>query len=820
MNSIFQDVRYGLRMLGRSPGYSAVAILSLALGIGANTTIFSFVNAFLFRVPAVEEPGSLAEIWLKDARRSWPQNSQPMSMPEFEYYRDHNQVFFGIAANSGETSPVIWNRAGDGEILQRVWVTANYFSLLGIKLPLGRAFLPEDDAAGAEPAVVLSHAVWQGKFAADPQIIGNTVTLNGRSFTVIGVAPSSFNGMMAAFAPDVYMPMGVLREEQSGELMMSRHTHWLIVDGRLKRGQSRAQAVADLEVLTRHLRAEDPESNRSLVPAVYSVGATPGPLRGFVGGIGGALMAVVGLVLLIACANAASVLLARAAAREREMAVRAALGAGKGRIVRQVLTESILVACLAGVGGVFIALWAAPALLALKPPSAAIALDVSMDWRVLAFTMGLAVLTGIIFGTAPALHTARLDLRSALSDASQGGGRTRQRLRSILVVGQVAACAMLLVGAGLCLRSLINARSIDPGFDTRNVLSASLDPGLVGYSEERGEAFYRNLVSRAAALPGVESASLADYLPLGQRTRVEAVTIPGYTPPPAPSGIPGLGIQTSFIYPDYFRSMGIPLLKGRDFTGLDKQGAPRVVVINDAMARRFWPQGNAIGQRIGIGGPEQRPEQLEIVGIVKTGKYRTLGEDPQPFIYKPFLQNYSSSAELILRTRGGTEGVLSALRGELRGIDPKMALVSVETMQQHMEFPLFPAQAAGLLLGAFGTLAMALAILGVYGIVAFSVSQRTREIGLRLALGATRWEILKMVLTQGIKLTLIGLAVGLAGAAAGARVLSSLLYGIQATDAITFVSVAILFVAVALAATLIPARRAASVDPMTALRYE
>ena len=822
MNAFRQDAQYGLRMLAKNAGTTAVVILSLALGIGANTTIFSVVNSLLFRPPAVEQPGLLVDVWLHNKKASGLLNGYyGLNFPDFAYYRDHNSVFSGLAADAGDGTTLIWSRDGQGEALQGLLVSANYFSVLGVKPQLGRTFLPEEDKPGvAQPVAMVSQAFWRERLGGDPSALSKPMMLNGHTYTVVGVVPASFHGVMIGSAPDVWVPMGMQPAVLPGADLTSRSSYWLEAYGRLKPGVTRPQAQANLLVLSGQVAHSYPNTNKDIEALAYPATLIPGPFRGFLSIITAALMAVVGLVLLIACANAANVLLAQASGRWREMAVRSALGATRWRLVRHSLTESVLLGCFGGVAGLLLAAIAAPLLLRLKPPGIPVSLEIPVDWRVLTFTLAVSVLTGVIFGLAPALRASRLDLVSSLKEGTPASGRGKSRLRSVLVTVQVSVCLVLLIGAGLCLRSLVNAQSIDPGFDVNNALVASLDVEAFGYHEARGRAFYKDLLDRVAALPGVRAVSLADMLPLGTANRTEGVTIEG-SPAPRP-GEPGPAVDDVFVAPGYFRAMGMPLLRGRDFTARDIQGAPRVVIINDAMAARFWPHQDPLGRRVITGGQEGPGgrQASEVVGVVKTGKYRTLGEDPQPFMYKPCWQNYVPQVRLVVRTQADPASVIAGMRRAVQALDPNLALYDVETLKQLMLLPLFPAHATGLLLGVFGGLALLLATMGLYGVMSYLVAQRTREVGIRMALGARGTDVFKLVLGTGMRQTLAGIVIGLAGALAVTRLLASLLYGIRPTDVVTFAGVSLLLVGVASLASYVPARRATRVDPMVALRHE
>jgi predicted permease len=818
MGTLLQDLKFGCRMLIKNPAFTAIAVLSLGLGIGANTTIFTFVNALLFRPPAVESPGQLLAVWNRNVKASGLDQFMPLTFPDYLYFRDNNKVFSGLLAFDGDPLPVSWSKSGEGEKVQGGLVSGNYFSVAGVKLILGRAFTPaEDGTPGVHPVVVLSHAFWKERLGADPQVLGKTFNFNGTNFTAVGVAPAGFNGLLIGMGPDFWAPLAMtVAITRDQNFLTSRDASWLLVAGRLKPETTAAQAQAEFTVLSRHLQRAYPESNKDLEASVFALNLVPTPFRGYVAAFTGLLMAVVGLVLLIACANAANLLLAQATARRREMAIRAALGAGRGRLIRQTLIESTLVAVLGGCAAFIMASWIAPALLALAPPDLPLKLEVPIDWRVFAFTLVVSLATGFFFGIAAALRGAKMDVGSALKDEWGIGGYRRSRLRGSLVVAQIAVCLVLLISAGLCVRSLLNAQSIDPGFDTQQVVISVLDPGSMGYSEQKGRMYYQQLVERVQALPGVTSASLAGYLPLTTQEQTLAVDPEGV--PSQPGGKQNI-INATDVGPGYFGTMNIPLLRGREFTAHDGLGSPSVGIINEELAKRFWPGQDPIGRRVIEGGPESH-QLMEVVGVVKTGKYRMLSEAPRPFLFRPLLQDYHSKCTLVVRAAGDPHGMLSAVRREVQALDPTVVPFDLETMKEYMAFPLFPARTTGLLLGAFGFLALVLAVAGLYGVMAYAVSQRTREIGVRMALGAVPRDVLRLVVGHGMVLTLIGIGIGLAGAFAATRVLSSLLYGISATDPSTFVLVPLALAGVALAASYIPARRATKVDPMVALRYE
>jgi putative ABC transport system permease protein len=816
---LWQDLRFGARMLLKKPGFTAIVVLSLALGIGANATIFSLINELLLRPPAVEQPGELMGIWNHHLQGGSSFNSfSGLSYPEYEYYRDHNQSFSQVLAFGDGPASISWSRRGQGEIIHGQYISGNFFSCLGVKTALGRTFAPDEDRTpGTHPVVVLSHNFWQEQFGSDRNVIGTTMVLNGFTFNVIGVVEKDFNGMMVGVMPDLWIPLMMLPQTSRDEgLLANRKGHWLLGIGRLKPGLTLTQANADLNLLSRQLARVYPESNEMYETAIFPATLLPGPVRGYVIAFSSLLMMVVVLVLMIACANAASFLLARANARRRELAVRSALGASRSRLFRQVMAESLLLAFLSGALGWILAKWTAPLLLLLTPPSLPIRFSISPDYRVFGFTLLVSLFAGLFFGLAPAWQVTRIDLVRSLKDGLTVGGDRKSRLRSLLVVGQVAICSLLLVGSGLCLRSFLHARSIDLGFESGNRLSASLDLSSLGYSEASGKAFYAKLVERTKSIPGVESASLTSHLPLGGVRWGQTVSIDGQLPPPGESGF---RVNTMSVGLDYFKTMGTTVLRGREFTARDTEDAPPVVVINEEMARRFWPDRNPLGAVVTMdaGKGEKR---FEIVGVVKTGKYWSLGEQPPLFLYHSILQGYYARTTLVAKTSGDPSSLLGAVRREIGALDSNVAPIQLGTLHQHLALALFPARIGSILLGVVGVLALVLAIAGLSGLIAYSVSRRTREIGIRMALGAERRDVLKLVIGEGMLLTLIGIAIGLAAAIGLTRFLNDLLYGVTAIDPLTFGMIALLMMGVALMACWIPARRATKVDPLVALRCE
>ncbi|HEU0178227.1 MAG TPA: ABC transporter permease [Blastocatellia bacterium] len=827
MQTLWQDLRYGARMLWKQPGFTLIVALTLSLGIGANGVIFSLVNALLLRPLPVEKPSELAAIYTSDFSGGGLGVS---SYPDYVDFRDRNRVFAGLVAYQFP-QPLSLNIDGTNERMFGEIVSGNYFSALGLKPSLGRGFLPEEDRTPGESAVaVISHKLWQTRFGGDPATVGRSVKINGHPFIIVGVAPEKYTGLLRGFAADWWIPAMMIGQAVPGtEHLTKRDNRGFLVMGRLKPGVTLQQAQADFNSIAAQLYKEWPQDWENIRRQSRSVSVTPEsearllpemrmPIVIFMA----LLMSVAGLVLLIACANIANLLLARATARRKEIAIRLALGAGRWRLIRQLLTESVLLSMLGGMAGLLLAGWGADLLMAFRPPfQIPVELDLQADWRVFVFMFGLSLLTGIVFGLTPALAASRPDVIASLKDetgAATTGGRT-WRLRGALVVAQVALSLLLLICAGLFLRSLRNASSIDPGFDADNLLALSMDLRLQGYDETRERNFTDQLLERVRALPGVVSASLTDRLPLDLDGAWRGVTIEGYTPQPGES----TGINSSFVAPGYFETLRIPLLRGRTFQRQDGANAPGVALVNESFARRYWPGQSPLGKRIQMGavrsGVNDAP-YLTVIGIVKDGKYVSLGEEAAPFIYFNMAQNVGLSPTLVVRTQGDPLNSLAAVRGEVAALDKNLPLYDVKTMRQHLGLALLPARLAGSVLGVFGMMALALAAAGIYGVMAYSVAQRTREIGIRMALGANARDVLRLVTRQGMTLVAIGMAIGLTSALALTQLLKSLLLGVSSTDPLTFAVIALLLIAVALLACWIPARRATKVDPMIALRCE
>ena len=702
---------------------------------------------------------------------------------------------------------------------ERVWgylVSGNYFDVLGVKPALGRAFLPEEDQTpDSHPVVVLSHGCWKQRFGSDPVDLGKTVEFNSKAFNVIGVAPEGFIGTEVAFAPEMFIPVMMAKTiEPVSSYLDHRDSNNMFTVGRLKPGVSFAQAKAALETLTAQMERDYPEDAgrgiRLLRPGLFLP-----EIRNSVFAFAGVLTAVGALVLLLACVNLASLLLARATERRKEIAVRLAVGASRARLVRQLLTESVLISIIGGGAGVLLAMLINDSVRAIRLPVDVVLLfDLRTDWRVLMFTLLLSIATGILFSLIPALQSSKPQLVPALKDESSLAGFRRSRLRNALVVAQVSLSLVLLISAGLIVRGLQAARHLRPGFNPENAVALSFDVSLQGYDETRGRAFQQQVLERARALPQVENAALTDNLPLGLNYNDTSIYVEG-TEFKGMSNLP-LAIPLEST-PGYFDVMGIPL-RGRDFRDDEKAKEQRVAIVNETFARKFYPGQDAIGKRFNWRGPKE--PLWEIVGVVPAGKYNSLGEDPKPAVYTPLYRDYSGSTTLVARTRGDPRAVLSALRAEVQKLDPSVSVYSMKTLKEHMGVSLFPARMAAIALGSFGVLALVLAAVGIYGVMSYVVVGRTREIGLRMALGAQSANILRLILRQGMLLAVIGAAIGLATGFGATRMMKALLYGVSASDPMTFGAVTLLLGSVALLACWLPAHRATRVDPMIALRAE
>jgi predicted permease len=786
--------------------------------IGANTTIFSWMQGFVVRpLPLVRAPEQLIALQTRaPGGAEWS-----VSYPNYVDWRDEARTVDGIVATSMLQFSVRAAGEGAGEgVAQPAWgllVSANYFDLLGIRPLLGRAFLPaEDSIPNGAPVTVLSYGLWQRQFGGDPGIVGKEVLLNNQPFTVVGVAPRSFGGTWVGLNFDLYVPVMMQPALSPGaNLLERRGTYWLQAYARLKPGSTAAQARTELNAIQQRI-GEIHEAARGT-----GVIANPFDRQGaqeLLRPVFVALLAVTGLVLVIACANIANLLLARAAGRQREVGIRLALGASRGRLLSQLLTESLFLATLGGGAGIMLALWARPWLGALIPttqyPVDAALYSGSLDARVLAFTAAATVLAALAFGLAPALRASRPELIPALKDGGGDRGVARSRLGGGLVVAQIALTLVALVSSGLFLRTMHAMREVDAGFrDPEQLLLVSTNLHLAGYTRATGGPLMDRLLERVRTLPGVSAAGLAMSVPLGfGGGSSSTVIIEGYTP----QRDENMSVLYNSVSPDYFRAMGIPLLRGREFGDDDRAGSLLVAIVNETFAERYWPGEDPIGKRF----DPTTGRLVTVVGVAKDGKYEQLDDPPQPFMYFPLAQGYSSDITLHLRATGEPHALVGTLRKTFEALDPGLPFLQPRTLAEHMGAALMAQRLGALLLSVLGGVALALAVVGLYGVLSYGVSQRRRELGIRVALGAGRGEVLRLVLREGMRLAALGIAVGTIAAFAGGRLLASQLHGVSPADPITYTVIALLLASVALVASYIPARRAARVDPMLALRGE
>ncbi len=833
METLLKDIRYGVRSLLKHPGFTAVAVLTLALGVGANTTIFSVVNSTLMKSLPVSHPEKLVYVF----------NGAPgsvFSYPDYVELRDRNQVVDGLSAWGGIAASL--NSNDQTDLVFGTIVTGNYFEVLGVNAALGRMISRADDQTpGAHPVTVISDGLWKRRFGADPNVVGKQLLLNGHSFTIIGVAPEGFNGAELGNVRDLYVPMmmqATMRPPRAGysgemnpDLLNVRRNRWLSSVGKLKPGVSIEQAQSSLAAIAKELESAYPDTNKGRGITVSPFRDTDSPeTRRQLGSVALLLMSVVGLVLLIACANVANLLLARGSARTKEIAVRLAIGATRWRIVRQLLTESVLLATLGGGLGLLLAWWAAATWRAVPPPPGALPVTPNfiIDLPVLLFTLGLSIVAGIVFGLAPALRASRPELTPALKDASWSAVDRKGyfSLRSFLVVTQVALSVVLLIAAGLFLRSLRQTQAVDPGFAADKVLTVPLNINLLRYTKPQGREFYRQATERVQAIPGVESVSLARVVALSGGSSVRSLLIQGrggredqFRSESTSGGVVTTDDSTSsnVVGFDYFRTMGIGLLRGRDFNAQDKEEGPRVVIVNEAFVQRHFPGQEVLGQQLSFNGPSG--PWREIIGVVRDSKYLSLRESPTPVTYLPLSQNHETGMNLHVRA-ANPSAVSAAIQQELQSLDRNLPLTSPAPISESISNSLYTARVGALLIGIFGGLALLLASIGLYGVMSFAVSRRTRELGIRMALGAQAADVFSLVLRQGLGMVLVGLAIGLAAAGIVTRLLASFLFGIKPLDPITFVVISFLLMLVAVVACFIPARRATKVDPLVALRYE
>lgn len=801
MQTLFQDLRYAGRMLVKTPGFTAIAILTLALGIGANSAIFSVVNAVLLRPLMYRDSENLIRLY-----EGLPQGGTgSVSAPNLKDWREQNTVFAEIAAYQYGNFNL--SMQDQPERIVGANVSSEFFDVLGTPAQLGRTFQKGEDQPGSNRVVVLSDALWRRNFAGDPNLVGKNISLGGENFSVIGIMPAQFK----FFASQMWVPL-VFTEKQ----LASRGSHAFNALGRLKPERTLSQASEEMMTIARRLEQQYPDQQKNRT--VKLVALQEDNVR-LIRPALFLLLGAVGLVLLIACTNVANLLLARATSRRSEIAIRSALGAKRGRLIRQFLTESVLLSLLGGVCGLLLAKWGTDALVSMATGYLPAMTEISLDWRVMGFTLGLSLLTGILFGMAPAMHISKTDLQDAIKDGGSRGGSSRGNwIRGLLVVAEVAAALILLVGAGLLLKSFMRLLLVDPGFRTENVLTMRITlPDGKYKSAEAMAGFYRQLLERVAPQPGVEASGVINLLPVLQAGYNGEFQIVGQEPDT--SGKPPL-VEIRTVSPDYFRALGVPLVSGRTFDARDQQGSEPVAIVNQTFARRLIPNQDPLGKYI----KDDEGPGIKIVGVVGDVKQFGLIAPTIPELYTPYTQppgpGATQTMTLVVRTFGDPEALGPALRKEVLSVDPAQPVYEVQTMQAVIGKAVSYQRLNMQLLGIFATLAMILAVIGIYSVLSYQVSQHTREIGIRMALGARRWHVLRLILREGLTLTIIGVVVGVAGAFALTRLLASLLFGVTASDPLTYVMVSLLLIVVALLACILPARRATKVDPLVALRYE
>jgi predicted permease len=817
-----QDLRYAARMLRKNPGFTAIAVLTLGLGIGANTAIFSFIDAILYKPLPVTAPEQLVDLYNFEGKNVTDINYMPLSFPDYQDLRDQNHSFSSVMAYADTLVAI--QGAEESQIVGAEAVTENYFETLGVKPFLGRAFDPSPKhAPGDDPEVVLSYTIWKRMFAADPNIVGRTLVINATSMTVVGVAPSDFFGAFRGISPDLWLPLSMDAALHLYDPMNDRGSNWLLSLGRLKPGVTVAQAQAELATIAAQLEKEYPKTNKDrlikILPA-NQVKFQP-DIDTAVSATSYVLLGLVALVLLIACANLAGMLLARAAGRSKEIAVRMALGAGRLRLIRQMLTESLLLSFLGGLCALLLTVAFNRALTRLLesinlPVPIHIALGLDVNARVLGYTIAMVVGTTLLFGMIPALRASRGAIPSAMNEQgrSSTGSRKKHRTLNVLVVSQIAISLLLLICAGLSFRSLRNAYRVSPGFDPAGVATATFIPSRNGYTRMQIDSFYRQLGDRIRALPGVSSLAFAASLPLNLTIQVAACAPQGQDSQPLEKW-PHL--DRSIVGPNYFKAMRIPILQGREFAERDDGAAPPVVIVNEAAAKQFWPGQNPLGQKVRFGGEDK---YSEVVGVARDGKYRTLGEAQRAFVYRPLAQGGNTDWILIVRIAGDPRPVTGEIREIARQLDSKIPMLHLQTLEERTAISLLLPRTGAAFFGLFGLLGLVLASVGLYGVIAYTASQRTHEIGIRMALGVRPRQILELIIRQGLTLAAFGVVIGLGGAFAATRVLSVMLYGVSARDPLTFAGISLVLILIAILACYIPARRAMSVDPMVALRYE
>jgi macrolide transport system ATP-binding/permease protein len=812
MEKIIQDLRYSFRQMVRSPGFTLAILVCLALGIGANSATFSFAKSLLSPPSEIENPDQLVRLFIESSSGL---KFGSFSYPDYKDLRDQCQAFSELAVDT--PTPLHLSIEGRNERFWGSLVSANYFKALGVEIAKGRGFGPADDLApGASPVVVLSHGFWERRFAADPGVLGRTISLNDHRFTIIGIAPEGFSGSNVGLRSELWVPLMMHQVIIPNRDIDARGQFWLsYVIGRLKPGVNIQQAKAEVDATMSRLKEAYPETNIGRSVALYpEKSASLHPMmRGAFIGFLGLMFAVVGFVLLLACSNVAGLLMARSAVRRREVAIRLALGVSRGRLIRQLLTESVVLAFGAGILGVLLSLVLTRALQAFHPSiDIPISVEPKIDLLVLGFTLLIAVVTGILFGLAPALQLTRTDLVGSLKEGSPAAGSASVWFRKVLVVGQVCLSMILLLGSSLALQSFKNAHNVDFGFRPDRVLIASVDLDLQGYNEQSGRQFIHALRERLEGLPGVTAVSYANAIPLSLNRQQTFVTPQGSELVEG-SSRPIVGYNV--VGPDYFTAMGTSLLQGRGFLPTDGANSPPVALINTTFAKKFWPNENPIGKHVTTFGDE-----LQVVGVVEDGKYFSLGEDPTPYLYVPLERYYRGNLTLIVRSASTSSLLLEPVRREVNTLDPKLPVYSLKTLDQHLSFALLPARLAAIIISLFALLALFLSSVGLFAIVSYWVNQRAKEIAIRKAIGATLGHLIQLVLWQGLSLAIIGIVVGLAIGAGLARLISGLLYGLPGSSPVPYLTAVATLLIVVLLATLLPVRKAVRVDLVQELRGE
>ncbi len=814
MTSLWQDIQYSLRVIAKAPGFAAIAILTLALGIGANTKIFSWINSSLLNpVPGLASPSEVVALTLNKPG----DDPFPFTYPDVEAIRDGQQSFSGITA----CNFALMSLTGKGKP-ERVWgmvASANYFDVLGVRPILGRGFLPvEDEKPGGAPVAVISYRLWQTHFGANPDIVGQAIEINQHPYTIVGVTPAVFQGSQTGVRTEIWVP--IMMEAQlnpQGDLLHDHHYFWLFAFARLKSGVVREQAQEEMTLRVKREVKNYPEEHKGHDSVtVYPLWRNPFGLNYFLATLLPMLMSIAGLVLLLACANVANLMLVRSVARRREIAIRMSMGASRWRLVRQLLVESLILALAGGAIALLITSWTAGTLMKFIPTTDfPVSLGIPVDRAVLLATMVISVLTGVIFGILPALRASGVAPVAVLKEdtGTASGGLRKARLASGLVVAQISLSLLLLICAGLLIRSVMSAQQINPGFNPHNVLIASYDLFTAGYSDEKGAEFNRQLVAKLEALPGIQSVALSDRVPLGFGGGSTSVKPEGYIS----QGNESMETQVAIITPNYFQTMQIPIVKGRDFTLRDMKNSQRVVIVSEAFVNRYWPNQEALGKQLNS---DLTHEWFTVVGVARDGKVNQLNEKPTPFLYLPLYQVYRATMIIDARVAGNPLTFGKTVEKTIHELNADLVVFDVTSLELREQITSFPQRVAGTFVGAFGLLALVLAAVGIYGVTAYTTRQRTHEIGIRMTLGASREEILRLVIGHGLRLTFVGVGLGLAASFALTHYLGSMLLGVTSTDALTFSSVAILLCGVALFACFIPARRATRVDPMTAIRYE